>query len=153
MKLTILSAAILSLATPALADVGHDGKIAVGMPGDAGHIDRIVEVSMLETDDGEMLFEPRQLAFAAGETVRLVISNNGEQEHEFVLDTAADNQKHKETMERFPEMEHADENAIRLDPGASGEILWKFENEGEFEFACLIPGHYEAGMHGPLSVE
>ncbi|NDW02705.1 plastocyanin/azurin family copper-binding protein, partial [Salipiger sp. PrR002] len=29
---------------------------------------------------------------------------------------------------------------------------WTFGEPGTFEFACLLPGHYEAGMHGPLTV-
>ena len=31
-------------------------------------------------------------------------------------------------------------------------MIWTFTNAGTFEFACLIPGHYESGMHGPISV-
>ena len=155
-RLSILPALALTLAAPAFAagthEGGHEEEMAVGIPGNAGHVDRTVEVSMIETDDGEMLFEPRDLAFREGETVRLVISNDGEQDHEFVLDTAEANQKHKATMERFPEMEHDDPNAVRLEPGKTGEIVWTFANDGTFEFACLIPGHYEAGMHGPMVV-
>ena len=60
--------------------------------------------------------------------------------------------KHKALMEKFPEMEHADPNSIRLEPGAKGEIIWKFSASGEFQFACLIPGHMEAGMQGPVLV-
>ncbi|XDA98705.1 cupredoxin family protein [Sulfitobacter sp. LCG007] len=156
----ILVATMLSLTAPAFAAGTHEGghddhhgaEMAVGMPGDAHNASRTVEISMIETDDGEMLFEPRDLAFAKGETVRLVISNDGEQEHEFVLDTAEQNQEHKALMERFPEMEHDDPNAVRLQPGETGEIVWTFANEGEFEFACLILGHYESGMHGPAVV-
>jgi uncharacterized cupredoxin-like copper-binding protein len=55
-------------------------------------------------------------------------------------------------MEKFPEMEHADPNAIRLAPGARGEIIWTFANAGEFSFACLVPGHYDSGMKGDISV-
>jgi len=50
------------------------------------------------------------------------------------------------------DMEHDDPNSVRLDEGASGEVIWTFSNAGTFEFACLIPGHYEAGMHGPITV-
>jgi uncharacterized cupredoxin-like copper-binding protein len=39
-----------------------------------------------------------------------------------------------------------------LDEGRSGEVIWTFSNAGTFEFACLIPGHYESGMHGPIVV-
>ena len=60
--------------------------------------------------------------------------------------------EHKELMNEFPEMEHDDPNAVRLAPGEKGEIIWTFANAGSFQFACLIPCHYEAGMHGALSV-
>jgi uncharacterized cupredoxin-like copper-binding protein len=60
--------------------------------------------------------------------------------------------EHKVLMERFPEMEHDDPNAIRLQPGARGEIIWTFSKAGEFAFGCLIPGHYEAGMKGDITV-
>ena len=155
-RLLILSNALLSLALPAVADGthkrGHGDKMAVGMPGDASHVDRTVEVSMIETETGEMLFEPRDLAFGEGETVRFVIRNDGEQEHEFVLDTTEANQEHKAMMERFPEMEHDDPNSIRLESGETGEIVWTFTNDGSFEFACLILGHYEFGTHGSVVV-
>lgn len=158
-KLMILSTTILSLGAPAFAAGKHAGghgdadAMAIGMPGSADHVDRTVEILMMETDDGQMLFEPRDLSLKKGETVRFLISNDGDQEHEFVLDTAEANQEHKALMERFPEMEHDDPNAVRLQPGASDEIIWTFANEGEFEFACLIFGHYEAGMHGPAVVD
>ena len=151
-RFTTLTAAMLALAAPAFASPGHD-EMAIGMPGDAAHVDRTVEISMLETDEGEMLYEPSDLAFSTGETVRLVITNDGEQEHEFVLDTPEENQEHKAVMEEFPEMEHDDPNAVRLEPGELGEIVWTFANDGTFEFACLILGHYEAGMHGDVVVE
>ena len=60
--------------------------------------------------------------------------------------------EHKDLMAKFPEMEHDDPNAIRLAAGKRGEIIWTFANDGEFTFACLIPGHYESGMKGTLKV-
>ncbi|CUH98380.1 copper-binding protein [Leisingera aquaemixtae] len=152
----ILSAALIGAlsAAPAFAGGTHGGGhggMEVGKPGDAAHADREVAVTMKETDDGEMLFEPSSFSFAKGETVKFVITNAGELEHEFVLDTAERNVHHKELMAKM-EMEHDDPNSVRLDPGASGEVVWTFSNPGTFEFACLIPGHYESGMHGPVSV-
>jgi len=38
-------------------------------------------------------------------------------------------------------------------PGATGEIVWQFTQAGEFQFACLIPGHFEAGMFGKVVVQ
>ena len=129
---------------------GHD-MMAIGAPAKGAAL-RTVEVAMRETEDGAMVFEPARLDFNAGETVRIVVTNVGELDHEFVMDSPEKNVEHKALMEKFPEMEHDDPNAVRLEPGAKGEILWTFTNKGTFEFACLIPGHYAAGMHGPLIV-
>jgi len=37
-------------------------------------------------------------------------------------------------------------------PGETGEIIWKFNRKGRFHFACLVAGHYEAGMAGTITV-
>lgn len=134
-------------------DDGHMNEMmAIGMPGNHGMISRTVNIRMFETDDGDMLFEPADLRFRPGETVRLRIRNDGEFDHEFVMDTVMNNEKHRELMQKFPEMEHDDPNSVTLAPGESGEIVWTFANPGEFQFACLIPGHMELGMHGPIGV-
>ncbi|MEL7429676.1 MAG: cupredoxin family protein [Pseudomonadota bacterium] len=130
----------------------HHGDMAAGKPGDPSKINRTVAVKMYETDDGGMLFEPKSLSVKLGETIRFEIVNAGENEHEFVLDSYEKNQEHKALMAKLPEMEHDDPNSVRLEEGQSGEIIWEFSNHGEFEFACLIPGHYESGMHGNLKV-
>ena len=139
----------------ALAGGKHAGghEMALGEPAH-GHATRTVEVVMNEDYEGEkpFVFDREELSFEAGETVRLRIVNAGEQVHEFVMDTAEANAEHKALMERFPEMEHDDPNAVRLEPGEEAEILWTFGEPGTFEFACLLPGHYEGGMHGPLVV-
>lgn len=157
MKNILLTTSILlALAAPAYAggthSSGHGHEMEIGMPGDDHHVTRTIEISMRETDDGEMLFEPRTLSIKKGETVKLIITNKGELEHEFVMDTYEENEEHKALMAKF-DMEHDDPNSVRLDPGASAEIVWTFSNEGRFQFACLIPGHYESGMHGALDVE
>lgn len=132
---------------------GHDEDMAVGKPA-ATAPSRTVKVVMKEDYDGEeiYIFDHEKLTFEAGETVRLHIVNEGEEVHEFVMDTKHANAEHKELMAKFPEMEHDDPNAVRLEPGEEAEILWTFTNAGTFEFACLLPGHYENGMHGPLIV-
>ena len=130
---------------------GHD-EMAIGKPGDAAKAKRTVSITMLENDDGEMLFKPASLKVKEGETLRLKFVNKGETDHEFVMDVHDEIIEHKEMMAKFPEMEHDDANAIRLAPGAKGEIIWTFANSGQFEFACLIPGHYESGMKGAITV-
>ncbi|HDZ71654.1 cupredoxin family protein [Aurantimonas sp. C2-6-R+9] len=131
---------------------GHEDEVAIGKAGKAATADRTIEITMLETEDGDMLFEPSKIEVKKGETIRFVIANDGVLEHEFVMDTSEGVQEHKLLMEKFPEMEHADPNAIRLPAEEAGEIVWTFTKAGDFQFACLIPGHYDMGMHGPLTV-
>ncbi len=157
MKTLLLSTTLsLALSGAAMAAGTHAGghsheMMAIGEPA-VGEATRTIEVTMRETDDGAMVFEPAQLDFSEGETVRIVVTNEGELDHEFVMDSPDKNIEHKALMEKFPEMEHDDPNAVHLEPGATGEILWTFSNQGTFEFACLIPGHYDVGMHGPITV-
>ncbi len=131
---------------------GHEDEMAIGNAGEVASVDRTIEITMLETEDGDMLFEPSKIEVTKGETIRFVIANDGVLEHEFVMDTQDGVQEHKALMEKFPEMEHADPNAIRLAANDAGDIVWTFSKAGDFQFACLIPGHYEMGMHGPLTV-
>lgn len=130
----------------------HHDDMAIGKTGDEAAISKTINIVMLEKDDGSMVFEPASIDVKKGETVRLSFTNKGDAEHEFVMDQHQAILDHKVAMEKWPNMEHADPNAIRLESGASGEIIWAFSNNGAFEFACLIPGHYEAGMRGDLTV-
>jgi uncharacterized cupredoxin-like copper-binding protein len=147
--LLLLYFAILPLqAAPTEKVTGHEMEI--GKPG-IKHISRSVTVKMFETEYG-MIFKPDFLKFEAGQTIKINLINKGELQHEFVMDTEDGILKHKIEMENMPDMDHNDPNSLRLNPNEKGEILWTFSNSGVFEFACLIPGHYEAGMHGKLLV-
>jgi uncharacterized cupredoxin-like copper-binding protein len=156
MKAVIFGMLIAALGSPALASGSHAGghgeAMAVGEPGDKAKATQTIRVTMKETDDGKMIFTPSTFKVRKGQTVRFAIQNAGELDHEFVLDQEDKIMEHKAVMEKFPDMEHDDPNAIRLSPGKSGEIIWKFTNDGTFKIACLVPGHYDAGMHGDVSV-
>lgn len=156
MKNLVFAVALTALATPALASGthagGHEEKMAIGEPGDKAKATQTIRITMKETEDGRMIYTPAVFKVRKDQTVRIAIKNAGKTDHEFVLDQQDKIMEHKKAMEKFPEMEHADANSIRLAAGESGEIIWKFTTDGEFKFACLIPGHYEAGMHGDVSV-
>jgi uncharacterized cupredoxin-like copper-binding protein len=128
------------------------GHFSAGEPGDPKKPARVVKVKMFE-DGKKMLYEPSLIEVRRGEQVRFVLENSGDEDHEFVLATITENKKHGEMMKKFPDMEHDDPNAKRVMTYGSGELVWKFTKRGEFEFACLIPGHYEAGMHGKIIVK
>ncbi len=125
---------------------------SAGVPGDPKKPARTIRVLML--DDGrDMRFEPASIQVRKGEQIRFMLDNGGTESHEFMLATVAENRKHGELMKKFPDMEHDDPNAKRLAVSERGELVWKFTKAGEFEFACLIPGHYQAGMHGKIIVK
>ena len=88
-----------------------------------------------------------------GEQIKFVLKNIGQVDHEFLLDSFKNNAKHKLEMEKNAEMEHEEPNGARLKPNSSKEILWRFTKAGTFEFACLLPGHYETGMKGVVLVK
>ena len=142
------------LAVAAPGAPGHSHRtFAAGAPGDPKKPARTVEVVMKETDDGKMLFVPDRVEAKRGEQIRFVLKNVGKVDHEFMLDTPERNAKHKIEMQKNPDMEHDDPNGKRLAPGRRSELVWRFSKGGTFEFACLIPGHYEAGMHGTALVK
>lgn len=147
-NIAVIFACLLLGAGPGFAG----GATTAGQPGKKSEVTRVIKVTMSETEDGAMNFSPKKFTIRKGETIRFAITNQGATDHEFVLDDHAGMAKHKAVMEKFPEMEHDNPNSIRLEPGAEGDIIWKFSKSGEFQFACLIPGHMEAGMQGPILV-
>jgi uncharacterized cupredoxin-like copper-binding protein len=155
----ILAAAALTL-TPvsmAWADPGrhghdHGSETAYGRPGDPAKGGRVIQVVMKETDNG-MAFAPERIEVRQGEQVQFVLRNGGELEHELVLGTVEANRDHAQAMAAHPDMEHEDPNAKHLGPRTSGVLRWQFTQAGTFEYACLIPGHREAGMVGTVVVE
>ena len=158
----ILTAAIAALLLSPVAFIpmtgttrsaaAHDAHLSAGRSGDPKKPLRSIKVIMRE--DGEkMLFEPAHIVVRKGEQIRFLLENDGTESHEFVLATIEENRKHALLMKKYPKMEHDDPNAKRLTPFTTGEIVWKFTQRGTFEYACLIPGHREAGMHGTVTVK
>lgn len=109
---------------------------------------RTIEIRM----DDRMRFTPSHIDVREGETVRLRIANRGKLLHELVIGTREELQAHAELMKKHPGMEHDEPYMAHVNAGRRGEITWTFNRPGDFEFACLIPGHFEAGMRGTLRV-
>ena len=127
---------------------GHGPDAAIGIAGDKNKVDRTVNVSM--TDD--MRFLPGDIQAKQNETIRFIVKNDGKLKHEMVLGTDKELKEHYAVMMKNPEMEHDDPNQITLAAGKTGEIIWKFTKAGKVDFACLQPGHYDAGMKGKVAV-
>jgi len=132
--------------------LGHHDILKIGELGNSKSAFQTISITMGEQSDGSMNFEPSSLAFKKGQTVRLSFENDGKLRHEFVMDEPSALKSKAEIMKLYPDYEHQDPNVIHLNPGEKGEIIWKFLQAGTFKFACLLPGHEEAGMHGLLTV-
>jgi len=126
---------------------GH-GESPVGQAGVAAQVTRTIHIDM--TDN--MRFTQSNISVKKGETIRFVLKNAGQLKHEFSLGTPEELKDHYEVMKKFPDMEHDEPNKISLAPGKQGEVIWKFTKAGPVDFACLHPGHYDAGMKGQVKV-
>lgn len=119
-----------------------------GIAGDAKAVQRTLRVTMSD----QMRFTPSQFTVKVGDTVRLVIKNEGKLMHELVIGTPQELEAHAALMVKFPDMAHDEPYMAHVPPGQSGELVWTFNRPGEFKFACLIAGHYQAGMTGQIVV-
>jgi uncharacterized cupredoxin-like copper-binding protein len=154
----------LSLALAAQAAPGHDAPAGKGkgrpvaaskaqqqdwgIAGDPRAVRRTIEISMSDS----MRFSPSTLQVREGETVRLVVVNRGKVMHELVIGTRKVLDAHAALMRRFPNMDHDEPHSAHVQPGRRQSLVWTFNRPGDFAFACLIPGHYEAGMVGKIKV-
>ncbi|HBT82458.1 MAG: hypothetical protein A2091_07535 [Desulfuromonadales bacterium GWD2_61_12] len=148
--MTVITVFLFSSAAGASGDHagGHGPAATIGQPGKLQNVTRTITIDMSDA----MRYTPAELTVTQGETVRFVVRNSGKLKHEMVLGTEQELTAHYEVMKKNPEMEHADENMVTVQPGATGEIVWQFTQAGKIDFACLLPGHYEAGMKGTVRV-
>ncbi|HUH59986.1 MAG TPA: cupredoxin family protein [Candidimonas sp.] len=143
-SLSILALSLLS--AHALAAGSHAG--GHDTPADPARVGRTIDVIM----DDTMRFTPSEIHVRAGETIRFSVTNAGKIRHEMVIGSIAELKAHAVQMRKMPEMPHAEPNMITLEPGGAGALVWKFDQAGIVDFACLIPGHTEAGMIGKVKV-
>lgn len=126
-----------------------DVETPYGKPGTATLATRSIRLEMKDT----MRFIPDRIEVEQGETLRIVLVNHGALLHEMVIGTAEQLRQHADMMRRFPTMAHQSANMAHVPAGRTGEIVWTFTSPGEFQFACLLPGHFEAGMIGSIVVK
>jgi len=175
----LAGATMLMFAMPAVAAPGHHGGHAqthgfpFGEAAEAAAATRTVTITMRDN-----FFEPDRIEVQAGEIVRFVVRNEGAFLHEFALGRPQDHERHQSMMQQMwdhgmitptgidhekMKMDHSamgmdahqhgpETGSILIDPGKSGEIVWKFAGTSSIEFACTVPGHYEAGMVGDIDI-
>lgn len=159
-RLAVLRVAIAASATALIGFVAverpsfaHDAQhFSAGEPGNPKRSSRTITVTMTESD-GKMLFSPSRIEVKRNEQIKFVLTNAGHLTHEFMIATPEENKKHAALMQKYPDMEHDDPNGRTLKTKQKGELIWHFTKRGTFEFACLVPGHYESGMYGTIIVK
>jgi uncharacterized cupredoxin-like copper-binding protein/Cu/Ag efflux protein CusF len=133
--------------------LAHDSGREGGKPGSADDVDRTIMV-----DAADIEFNTAQIDVRDGETIRFIVTNTGEIEHEFNIGTAEMHAAHQEEMMAMmdamvegEEMQHAHGNSVFLQPGETREFVWTFAHAHDLQFACNVPGHYDAGMVGNIN--
>lgn len=154
----ILAASLMGLSLGAMAhgDESHKKKAGPvkmeqkdwGIAGDARAVKRTIVLTM----NDNMRYTPDRIEVKQGEVVKFVIKNDGKMMHEIVIGSKKVLEEHAALMVKFPTMEHEEPYMAHVKPGAAGELVWNFNRPGEFDFACLIAGHYQAGMVGKIKV-
>lgn len=155
-RITLLIALVLAFAAPLARAHGTEARTGPvtkeqkpwGIAADAKTARRTITLTMNDT----MRFTPDRIDVRQGETVKLAIRNEGRLLHEFVLGTRQALDEHAALMVKFPTMEHSEPYMAHVAPGKTGHVVWTFNRAGEFDFACLIAGHYQAGMVGKVFV-
>jgi uncharacterized cupredoxin-like copper-binding protein len=120
-----------------------------GIAADPRKAKRTIRVDMSDA----MRYTPSEIEVRRGAVVRFVPTNKGQVLHEMVLGTMDELRQHAELMKKHPGMEHEAPHMAHVAPGKTGEIGWRFTHAGTFQFGCLIPGHFEAGMVGKVTVK
>ena len=143
----------------------------IGEKGDPNNYDRLVKISMYDN-----YFEPNTIKVKKGETIRFIVTNNGDLVHEYNIGTKQMHRDHEMEMQKLIDHEiividkidkdkmkkmskkdhslaHSHYNSLMLEPNETGELTWKFNKNTVLEIACNIPGHYESGMIAKILID
>lgn len=135
-SLCVLAALLAACGDDGGAEDEAHGHATLGSPADPSAADRTIDVVARDP----AIFGPEEIEVDEGETILFRITNEGRMPHEFVL--GGEGHVHGE----------ADAASVHVSPGATEELAWTFTETGHTEFACFVPGHYEAGMKGSITV-
>lgn len=92
----------------------------------------------------EFKIESPQTTFTIGTPYRFAIKNEGAISHNWAIMPRGETNESQALIK-------VDED--ELPQGATATREFTFTEAGDFEFACHVPGHYEAGMLLPITVQ
>jgi uncharacterized cupredoxin-like copper-binding protein len=96
-------------------------------------------------------FSLERSTFGSGEEVTFVIRNNDPIAHEFIIGDAEVHERHEEGSQRHHHGRIPGE--ISVPAGTTRTTTFRFDAEGDVLYACHLPGHFDYGMRGVVSVE
>ena len=134
---------------PSGIDYSNAEQKPFGRASDPRRAKRTIRIDMSDT----MRFSPTGLEVRQNDTVRFIVRNSGKQMHEMVLGTMEALKEHAALMRKHPGMEHDEPWMAHVAPGKTSELGWQFTKPGTYYYGCLIPGHFEAGMIGKVTVK
>ena len=142
------------LAFGAATAYGHGADVKFGVPGKANAKNaRVVNISVDETADGKMTYTPGTVDVKRGETIHFVVVNHGKATHDFFVGPEHLIDEHVEEVKKNPNTDMDDPSWIRVKAGDTGNLVWRFTVKGDFDYASVLPGEIEAGLHGTISVK
>jgi len=147
---SIIALAFSAGVSSAALAAGSDGHNHGQSSNHQTQVDRTVEVTARDNE-----FDISEIDVVPGETIRFLIHNEGEMDHDFTIGDSATQIAHRQEMMEMMQgghgmmgHMHGAQNAVMVPPGETRELIWTFAETDGIEFGCNIPGHYESGMHG-----
>lgn len=119
-----------------------------GMLGNPKAVNRTITLSITE----QIRLLPESIDVVQGETLKIVLTNNGVLKHEFVIGTSQELEEHAALMVQSPDKGHAAPHIAQIAPGKTTELVWTFNRSGVFAFACPFAGHYQSAVIGRINV-
>ena len=160
-RFAVLLLFLSALAAPA-AHAQQD-PFAFGEPGIQARVDRTIQITTSENS-----FSVSSISVRAGETVEFLVTNAGEELHEFMITTADQYRTHLETMADMMSDEDGLEglrqatlqdgdmmdepNVIFVEPGFTESLIWTFSKAGPLIFACNVRDGSDRAIQGDLTV-
>ncbi len=141
----------------------HPASASPGVTHNSHHAASVASTGATRTIEiiaRDIEFSVSEIDVTQGETVRFIIRNEGELDHDFTIGDADTQATHRAEMQEMMSgmgdghrHMHSAANAVMIAPGETAELLWTFGNDTNVEFGCNIPGHFESGMAGKFDVQ
>ena len=98
---------------------------------------------------GDFSVTPGTAKLQAGRMYLFEVTNTGAATHEFVLESAS---SVDEPLSKVADGAKMEAEAEDIAPGQTKDVLWAFATPGDYQMACHVPGHFEAGMKADFTV-